>query len=84
MNRKPGETAEQWHARTEAEYQRALEALESESRRLGLDGWSAPGGTYPPLDEEYDRAMDDLDVADDERTDAMISLQREGPPTHLG
>jgi len=38
MNRKPGETAEQWNASAIAQFQQASEALEVESRRLGLDG----------------------------------------------
>ena len=84
MNRKPGETAEQWNARAAAQYRQALAAVEAESRRLGLNGWSFPPGTYPMLDAAYDRAMDDLDAADDERTDAAAAVQREGPLTDPG
>jgi hypothetical protein len=84
MNRKPDETAEQWNLRAAAQYQRALAAVEVESRRLGLDGWRFPPGTYPMLDAAYDRAMDDLDVADDERADAADAWQREGPTTCPG
>ena len=84
MNREPGETAEQWNARATAQYQQALAAAEAESRRLGLDGWRFPPGTYPMLDAAYDRAMDDLDAADDERTDAAAALHRAGPPTDPG
>jgi len=84
MYREPGETAEQWNARATAKYQDALAAVEVESRRLGLDGWRFAPGTYPMLDRAYDRAMDDLDAADDERTDASNALQREGPATHPG
>ena len=84
MNRKPGETAEQWNARAAAKYQQALDAVEVESRRLGLDGWRFPPGTYPMLDAAYDWAMDDLDAADDERIDASTALQREGPATAPG
>lgn len=36
---------------------------------------------YPVLDEAYARAMDDLDAADDERTDASNAVQRESPAT---
>jgi hypothetical protein len=84
MNREPGESAEQWNARAAAKYQQALEAVEIESRRLGLDGWRFPPGTYPMLDAAYDRAMDDLDATDDERTDAATALRREGPATDKG
>jgi hypothetical protein len=81
MNRKPGETAEQWNTRAAADYQDALDALNVEARRLGLDGWRFHPGTYPLLDEAYDRAMDDLDAADDERAEASVALLREGPST---
>ena len=84
MNRKPGETAEQWNARAAAKYRQASKAVEVESRRLGLDGWRFPPGSYPMLDAAYDRAMDDLDAADDERVDASNALQREGPATAPG
>jgi hypothetical protein len=67
MNREPGETAEQWKARTTARYERAEEALEVESERLELDSWRFRSGTYSMLDEAYDKAMDELDAADDER-----------------
>ena len=84
MNREPGESAEQWHARLTVKYQQAEEALEAESRRLGLDGWLPPPGTYPMLDEAYDGAMDALDAADDERAAALEALQVEDPPTCPG
>jgi hypothetical protein len=82
MNRNPGETAEQWNARASAKYQQALAAVEVESRRLGLDRWSFPPGTYPMLDGAFDQAMDDLDAADDDRSDAADALQSEGPASH--
>jgi len=54
MNREPGETAEQWNARATAKYQRTQEASETESKRLGLNGWRFHPGTYPILDEADD------------------------------
>jgi hypothetical protein len=84
MNREPGETTEQWNARAAAKYQQAMAAVEVESRRLGLDGWRFPPGTYPMLDPAYDAAMDDLDAADDERADAANAVQRESPATQPG
>ena len=84
MNREPGETAEQWNARATARYQRAKSAVEAESKRLGLDGWRFRPGMYPMLDEAYDRAMDELDAADDERAEASKALQPEDPPTYPG
>jgi hypothetical protein len=84
MNRDPGETAEQWNSRAAAQYQHALDALEVESRRLGLEGWQFAPGTYPTLDERYNQAMDALDAADDERIDATLALQREGPTAAAG
>jgi hypothetical protein len=83
MNREPGETAQQCDARATAKYQRAEEALEAESKRLGLDSWRFRPGTYPMLDEAYDEAMDELDAADDERA-ASRALQPGGPPTCPG
>jgi hypothetical protein len=73
MNREPGETTEQWNARAAAKYQQALAAVEVESRRLGLDGWRFPPGTYPMLDPAYD-----------ERADAANAVQRESPATQPG
>jgi hypothetical protein len=84
MNREPGESAEQWNARAAAKYRHAVEALEAESRRLGLDGWRFHPGTYPMLDEAYDGAMDALDAADDERAEACKALRPGGPPTCPG
>jgi len=77
MNRKPDETVEQWHARAATRYQQALDALDVESRRPGLDDWRFPAGTCPMLDETYLRALDDMVAADDERTDAFNAAQRE-------
>jgi hypothetical protein len=34
------------------------------------------------LDAAYDRAMDDLDAADDERKDAADAWRCQGPATH--
>jgi hypothetical protein len=84
MNRKPGETAEQWNARAAAEYQESLAIVDVESKRPGLDSWRFPPGTYPTLDEAYDAAMDNVDAADDELTDASNALHLEGPPTIPG
>jgi hypothetical protein len=77
MNRKPDETVDQWNGRTATRYQQASDALDVESRRLGLDEWRFLAGTYPMLDERYVRALDDLVAADDERTDASNAAQRE-------
>jgi hypothetical protein len=84
MNREPGETAEQWDARATANYQLAEEALEAESKRLGLDDWQFRPGTYPMLDKAYDDAMGELDAADDERAEASKAPRPGGPPTSPG
>ena len=58
-------------------YQQASDALDVESRRLGLDEWRFPAGTCPMVDETYVRALNDLVAADDERIDASNAAQRE-------
>ena len=78
MSRHPEETVEQWFARADVAFQDALEALEVESTRLGLDQWRfSPGQTRPRLDARYYAAMDDLDLAEDERLGAATAMVRE-------
>jgi hypothetical protein len=79
VSRHPGETIEQWSLRATSDYQAAWAALRVESDRLGAE----QGRRFPPdplLDEGYDVAMDALEAADDDRTDAAIALDREGQP----
>lgn len=81
VSRYPGETIEQWFLRATMDYQAAWAALRVESNRLLAErGRRFPPYPYPLLDEGYDGAMDALEAADDDRTDAAIALDRERQP----
>ena len=81
MSRHPGETTEEWLRRATTEYQDAWTALQNASRVLTSAGWRLPDASYPILDEAYDSAMDALDAADHDRTEASIAVDRERHPT---
>ena len=77
MSRRPEETIEQWYARATPVCQAALEALEVESTRLGLDQWFSQRGIGPGWTPGYCAAMDALDLAEDERMDVATAMVRE-------
>lgn len=81
VSRHPGETTEEWLRRATTEYQDAWTALQNASRVLTSAGWRLPDASYPILDEAYDSAMDALDAADHDRTEASIAVDRERHPT---
>ena len=78
MSRRSGESTGEWSARADAEYRAAAEALDVESRRLGLDRWwfPPPGRPGPVLDAAYLAALERLELADDER--AAAAQARDG------
>jgi hypothetical protein len=57
VSRHPEESVEQWYARANAAYQAAVEALEAESTRLGMDQWFFSARHRPRLDARYCAAM---------------------------
>ena len=77
MSRAPGETPAQWCTRATGEYVLAWAAFQVEWHRLSVVGWSVLAAGYPTLDDDYDGAMDSLEEADSERTDAVNELTRE-------
>jgi hypothetical protein len=73
----PGETAAQWYARATGDYVAALAAVQIEWQRLAMVSRSLLAAGYPTLDDAYDSAMDSLEDADNERSEAITELDRE-------
>ena len=80
MGRISGETTEQWLLRADSDYLDAWTALRVALSVLPSPGWRFPDNSYPLLDETYDDAMDALDAADHERSEALIAVDRERHP----
>jgi len=77
MSQQPGESPAQWCSRATREYVAAVVAFQVEWQRLSTAGLSLLVAGYPTLDDGYDGAMDSLDDADNERTEATKELDRE-------
>ena len=77
MSRRPNETGAQWCARATRDYLAALAAFQVEWQRLATVSMSLLAAGYPTLDDAYDGAMDSLEEADNERSDAAAELNRE-------
>jgi hypothetical protein len=58
-----------------------LDALTVASERRDIQQRNFPHVLYPLGGEAYDAAMDDLDAADDDRTEASVALARERHPS---
>jgi hypothetical protein len=81
VSRHQGETTEQWFHRATSNYRQAWDAMTVASKRRGMPEHIDPESRYPLGDELYDAAMDDLEAADDDRTEASIALNRERHPS---
>ena len=77
MTRRPNETSTQWFARATREYVDAWTAFQAEWQRLSRVGLSLLAVGYPTLDDGYDGALDSLEDADNERSEATTELNRE-------
>ena len=77
MTQQPDEPAEQWLTRADAEYRAAQLGVQRQLARLRSQDRTIPPQVYPLLDEEYDWAMDALDAADAERSDAAAAVVHE-------
>ena len=74
---RPGETPAQWFARATGDYVTALATLQIEWQRLSIANLSLLAAGYPTLDNGYDAAIDSLEDADNERSEAATALDRE-------
>jgi len=77
MASRPGETPTQWCARATGDYVAALAAFQIEWQRLALVSLSLVTAGYPTLDDGYDGAMDSVEDADNERSEAAAELNRQ-------
>ena len=75
--RKMDETPAQWCARATGDYIAALAAFQIEWRRMSMVSLSLLAAGYPTLDDSYDGALDSLEDADNERSEAATELDRE-------
>ena len=74
---RPGETPAQWCARATGDYVAAMAAFQIEWQRLSMVSLSLLAAGYPTLDDGYDGAMDSLEDADNERSEAATELERQ-------
>ena len=74
---RPGETPAHWCARATGDYVAALAAFQIEWQRLAVVSLSLLAAGYPTLDDDFDGAMDSLEDADNERSEAAAELDRE-------
>ena len=77
MNCRSDDTPAAWCARATGDYVTALAAFQIERQRLSTHNRSLLTAGYPTLDDEYDGAMDALEDADNERSEAIAELDRE-------
>ena len=71
------ETPAQWCARATGDYIAAMAAFHIEWHRLSMVSLSLLAAGYPTLDDGYDGALDSLEDADNERSEAATELDRE-------
>ena len=74
---RPDETPAQWCARATGDYIAAIATFRVEWQRLSMVSLSLLAAGYPTLDDGYDGALDSLEDADNERSDAATELDRE-------
>ena len=74
---RPDETPAQWCARATGDYVAAVAAFQIEWQRLSMVSLSLLAAGYPTLDDGYDGALDSLEDADNERSEAATELDRE-------
>jgi hypothetical protein len=71
------ETPAEWCARATGDYVAAMMAFQIEWQRLAMVSMSRLAAGYPTLDDGYDSALDSLEDADNERSEAVKELDRE-------
>ena len=74
---RPDETPAQWCARATGDYIAAMATFQIEGHRLSIVGLSQLAAGYPTLDDGYDGALDSLEDADNERSEAATELERQ-------
>ena len=74
---RPDETPAQWCARATGDYIAAMAAFHIEWHRLSMVSLSLLAAGYPTLDDGDDGALDSLEDADNERSEAATELDRE-------
>ena len=74
---RPDETPAQWCAQATGDYIAAMATFQIEGHRLSIVGLSQLAAGYPTLDDGYDGALDSLEDADNERSEAATELDRE-------
>jgi hypothetical protein len=77
VTRKMDETPAEWCARATGDYVAAMMAFQIEWQRLAMVSMSRLAAGYPTLDDGYDSALDSLEDADNERSEAVKELDRE-------
>ena len=77
VTRKMDETPAQWCARATGDYVAALTAFQIQWQRLAMANMTLLAAGYPTLDDDYDGALDSLEEADNERSEATTELDRQ-------